>query len=122
MVPSLHWLIRMCYQGTNYGDRAISVLGLFVFQFGFWVTSSQRSHIQWQTVIVGLFIQQVTALFVLKTGAGFHIFRWLATLASDLSSQGLVGAIFFFDQDTVETKHWSFVTVVRAPQAGNERR
>jgi len=112
----------MFCQGTNYGDRAISVLGLFVFQFGFWATSSQRSHIQWHTVIVGLFIQQVTALFVLKTGTGFHIFRWLATLASDLSSQGLVGAIFFFDQDTVETKHWSFVNVVRAPQAGNERR
>jgi len=118
----LHWLIHMFFQGTNYGDRAISVLGLVVFQFGFWATSRQRSHIQWHTVIVGLFIQQATALFVLKTSVGFHIFRWLATLASDLSSQGLVGATFFFDQDTVETKHWSFVNVVRAPQAGNERR
>ena len=34
-------------EGTNYGDRAISVLGLFVFQFCFWATSKHRSHIPW---------------------------------------------------------------------------
>lgn len=99
-------------QGTNYSDRAISVLGLVVFQFGFWATSKHRSHIEWRTVIVGLFTQQAIALFVLKTGAGFHMFRWIANLASDFSNQGLVGAAFFFDQDTVETKHWFFINVV----------
>jgi len=99
--------------GTNYGDRAISVLGLIVFQFGFWATSKHRSHIHWRTVIVGLFMQQAIALFVLKTGAGFNLFRWLANLASDFLAQGLVGAAFFFDQDTVNTKHWFFVNVVR---------
>ncbi|KAH9991775.1 Na+ dependent nucleoside transporter C-terminus-domain-containing protein [Russula vinacea] len=92
--------------GTKYGDRAISVLGLVVFQFGFWVTSKHRSHVQWRTVMVGLFFQQVTALFVLKSGAGFHMFRWIATLASDVLNQGLVGSVFSFDQDTVNTKHW----------------
>ncbi|KAI9456294.1 Na+ dependent nucleoside transporter C-terminus-domain-containing protein [Russula earlei] len=98
--------------GTNYGDRAISVLGLLVFQFGFWATSRHRSHIQWRPVIIGLFMQQAIALFVLKSGAGFHIFRWLANLASDFLAQGLVGAAFFFDQDTVDTKHWFFVNVL----------
>jgi concentrative nucleoside transporter, CNT family len=99
-------------QGTNYGDRAISVLGLFIFQFGFWATSLHRSHIQWRTVIVGLFMQQAIALFILKSGTGFHLFHWLATLASDFLAQGLAGAVFFFDQDTVN-KHWFFVNVVR---------
>jgi len=84
-----------------------------MFQFGFWATSKHRSHIQWPTVITGLFMQQAIALFVLKSGAGFHIFKWLATLASDFLAQGLVGAAFFFDQDTVDTKHWFFVNVVR---------
>ena len=102
-------------QGTNYLDRAISVLGLVVYQFGFWATSRHKSHIQWQTVIVGLFMQQAIALFVLKSGAGFHLFNWLATLATDFLNQGLVGAAFFFDQDTVNTKHWFFVNVVRLP-------
>ncbi|KAF8256862.1 hypothetical protein EI94DRAFT_1525583, partial [Lactarius quietus] len=70
-------------QGTNYGDCAISVVGLTVFQFGFWETLTNRSAIQWQTVMVDLFIQQVIALFVLKTGAGFHVFNWLVTFATD---------------------------------------
>ena len=34
-------------QGTSYGDRAISVLGLLVFQSGFWLTSNNRSHVPW---------------------------------------------------------------------------
>lgn len=89
------------------------MLGLIIFQFEFWATSKHRSHIQWDTVIVGLFMQQAIALFVLKSGAGFHIFRWLATLTSDFLNQALVGAAFFFDQNTVNTDHWFFVNVVR---------
>ena len=63
--------------GTTEGDRAISVLGLVVFQCCFFLTSKHRKHIQWQTVIVGLFIQQAIAIFVLKSDAGFRIFNWL---------------------------------------------
>ncbi|KAF8160955.1 Na+ dependent nucleoside transporter C-terminus-domain-containing protein [Crassisporium funariophilum] len=97
--------------GTTYGDRAINVLGLFVFQFGFWATSRNRSEVPWPTVIVGLFLQQVIALFVLKTGAGFSIFKWIATLAGDFLNQALAGAAFFFDQDTIN-KHWFFVNTL----------
>ncbi len=63
------------------------------------------------TVIVGLFLQQVIALFVLKSGAGFSIFKWIATLASDFLDQALAGAEFFFDADTI-SKHWFFVNTV----------
>ena len=63
-------------------------------------------------MIVGLFLQQAIALFVLKSGAGFHIFNWIATLASDFLAQALVGAGFFFDAETV-SKHWFFVNTVR---------
>ena len=62
--------------------------------------------------MVGLFFQQAIALFVLKSDAGFHMFKWLATLVSDFLDQSLVGATFFFDQDTVN-KHWFFVNTVR---------
>ncbi|THH30441.1 hypothetical protein EUX98_g3745 [Antrodiella citrinella] len=79
---------------TSYGDRAISVLGLVVFQFCFWATSMNRSHIPWPTVIVGF------------------IFKWLAILASDFLAQGLQGAIFFFDAETVNDKHWFFVNTL----------
>ncbi|TFY75493.1 hypothetical protein EWM64_g8520 [Hericium alpestre] len=97
--------------GTNYSDRAISVLGLFVFQFCFWVSSRNRSRIEWRTVIVGLFFQQVIALFVLKTDAGFKIFKWLAILASDFLEEGLVGAAFFFSADVI-ADNWFFVNTL----------
>jgi len=96
---------------TNYGDRAISVLGLAVFQFAFYLSSTNRKVIPWPTVIVGLFIQQAIALFVLKSGAGFSIFKWIATLASDFLKQGLVGAGFFFDSETI-SKSWFFVNTL----------
>jgi len=67
-----------------------------------------------QTVIVGLFFQQAIALFVLKSGAGFKIFKWLAFLAADFLEQSKVGAIFFFDEDSVVTKHWFFAGVLAA--------
>lgn len=63
------------------------------------------------TVIVGLFIQQVIALFVLKTRAGYSIFNWIATAASDLLNCALAGAEFFFDKETIN-KHWFFVNVL----------
>jgi CNT family concentrative nucleoside transporter len=63
------------------------------------------------TVIVGLFIQQVIALFVLKTGAGYSIFNWIATAASDLLNCGHTGAKFFFDEETIN-KGWFFVNVL----------
>lgn len=59
-----------------------------------------------------MFIQQAIALFVLKSGAGFSIFFWVARLAEDFLKQALVGAAFFFDQETIDEKHWFFVNVL----------
>jgi concentrative nucleoside transporter, CNT family len=50
-------------------------------------------------------------MFVLKSGAGFSIFKWIAYLASDFLAQALQGAAFFFDQETVD-KHWFFVNTL----------
>ena len=54
------------------------------------------------------------ALIVLKTDAGFKVFKWLALLASDFLKESRVGAIFFFDEDTVVTKAWFFTNVLGA--------
>jgi len=63
------------------------------------------------TVIVGLFLQQAIALFVLKSSAGFSIFHWIATLAADFLTQADAGSGFFFDAETLQ-KHWFFVNTV----------
>lgn len=98
---------------SDYGHRAISVLGLFVFQCGFYLCSINRSAICWPTVIVGLFLQQTIALFVLKTGAGYSLFKYIADLANDFLSEANVGAQFFFDAETV-AKKWFIVNVLSA--------
>ncbi|CAE6454818.1 unnamed protein product [Rhizoctonia solani] len=100
-------------EGTGYGDRAISVFGLFVFTTGFWLSSKHRSQVPWPTVIVGLFMQQAIALFVLKTDAGFKIFLWIARLAADFLDQATPAAGFFFDVETTQ-KHWFFVNTLGA--------
>jgi hypothetical protein len=68
------------------------------------VTSKCRSHIQWRIVIV---FQQVIALFLLKSGAGFHMFKWLATLASVFLDQGLCAAIFFTRKLSIQSAGFS---------------
>ncbi|EGN99964.1 hypothetical protein SERLA73DRAFT_52223 [Serpula lacrymans var. lacrymans S7.3] len=98
---------------TNYGDRAISVLGLLIFQTCFWLTSTNRGAIPWPTVIVGLFLQQAVALFVLKTNAGFSIFKWIADLASSFLTEAYVGAAFFFS-DAVVANGYFFVNTLSA--------
>ncbi|KAG1751608.1 Na+ dependent nucleoside transporter C-terminus-domain-containing protein [Suillus paluster] len=98
---------------TDYGHRAISVLGLFVFQCGFYLSSTNRSAICWPTVIVGLILQQAIALFVLKSGAGFSLFKYIADLANDFLSESLVGAQFFFDAETI-AKKWFFINTLSA--------
>ncbi|KAI6121764.1 Na+ dependent nucleoside transporter C-terminus-domain-containing protein [Pisolithus sp. B1] len=97
----------------DYGHRAISVLGLIVFQCGFYLSSTNRSEICWPTVVTGLFIQQAVALFVLKTGAGYSLFRYIANLAEGFLTQADVGAEFFFDAATI-AKDWFFVNTLAA--------
>jgi concentrative nucleoside transporter, CNT family len=58
--------------------------------------------------------QQAIALFVLKTDAGFKIFKWLSFLATDFLEESRVGAIFFFDEDTVVDRGWFFTGVLSA--------
>ena len=60
-------------------------------------------------MIIGSFIQQAIAMFVLKSD---DIFKWIAILAADFLGHSEAGAALFFDQETVG-KHWFFVNTVR---------
>ena len=51
-------------------NRAISLFGLAVIIFAMWITSKHRETVRWHTVIVGMLVQFVVALFVLRSGAG----------------------------------------------------
>lgn len=57
-------------QDNSLGNRGISLLGLVVFIFILYATSRNRKLIKWHTVIMGMLMQFIIALFVLRTGAG----------------------------------------------------
>lgn len=57
-------------EGNTRANRAVSLFGLVVFLFAFYATSKDRSKIVWHTVIVGMLVQFIIALFVLRTKAG----------------------------------------------------
>ncbi|CAH7683794.1 Na+ dependent nucleoside transporter C-terminus-domain-containing protein, partial [Phakopsora pachyrhizi] len=99
--------------GTSYVDRAISLCGICVFQFGFWITSRNRSLIKWRIVIVGLILQQILALIILKTKSGYDVFNWVANLTTDFLSQGTRAGGFFFSEEVVQ-KNWFFVNTLSA--------
>lgn len=57
-------------QDNTRANRAISLFGLAVIIFAVWATSNNRKAVKWHTVIVGIFVQFIIALFVLRSGAG----------------------------------------------------
>lgn len=75
-------------------NRAVSLFGLAVVIFALWATSRNRKAIKWHTVIVGMFLQFVIALFVLRSGVGYDIFNFISELARDLLSFANEGTTF----------------------------
>ncbi|KNZ57133.1 hypothetical protein VP01_2232g1 [Puccinia sorghi] len=99
-------------QGNNYTDRVRSLVGVIIFQLGFWASSNNKSLIRWRTVIVGLILQQLLALVVLKSKAGYDFFNWIAKAATDILNQGTKAGGFFFSPQVIEN-HWICASLQR---------
>lgn len=80
-------------------NRAISLFGLLVIIFVLFATSTARRAIKWQTVLVGMLVQFIVALFVLKTRAGYDIFAFIGELAGYLLSFASEGTVFLTNED-----------------------
>jgi CNT family concentrative nucleoside transporter len=101
------------YEDNTRDSRAVSMFGLFLILFAFWGSSRHRSKVNWRTVIAGVLAQYIIGLFVLRTGAGFSIFKFIADRAGDLlgfSTDGLV----FLTTDSVGEIKWFLLTVIPA--------
>jgi len=61
-------------------ERCIGIGGLFVLMGLAWALSSNRRHIQWQTVIGGLLLQFVLAVLVLRVDAVRRVFDYVAVV------------------------------------------
>lgn len=75
-------------------DRAVSFFGIVVAIFGLYLTSNNRNKIQWNTVIGGVLMQFIIALFVLRTKCGYDIFNFISTLARELLGFAKDGVAF----------------------------
>ncbi|KAJ1971961.1 hypothetical protein H4R35_004952 [Dimargaris xerosporica] len=65
-------------------------------------TSKHRRAVNWQTIGVGLFLQFLIGVFILKTSVGYSIFRWLADTASTLLGFASHGVEFLFGEDVAK--------------------
>ncbi|KAL4808239.1 Na+ dependent nucleoside transporter C-terminus-domain-containing protein [Aspergillus unguis] len=100
--------------GNTRADRAVSLFGLAVCIFCLWLTSKNRSKINWHTVVMGMLIQFIVALFVLRTKAGYDIFDFVSFLARKLLEYAQEG-VDFLTTDDFESSHGYFlVTVIPA--------
>ena len=100
-------------QDNTRANRAVSLFGMLVSIFAMWATSKNRSKIQWHTVIVGYLAQFIIALFVLRTGAGYDIFNFIATLAREFLGFAEDG-VAFLTATSVTKLPWFLLSVVPA--------
>ncbi|ORX99276.1 hypothetical protein K493DRAFT_212855 [Basidiobolus meristosporus CBS 931.73] len=75
-------------------DRLRSLLGLVVFLVILYATSNNRKLIPWRTVVVGILLQFLLGLFILKTSVGYDIFSWLSNMCSTLLQFSGAGLAF----------------------------
>lgn len=94
-------------------NRAVSLLGLVVLISALYASSRNRKAVNWHTVIVGMLVQFIVALFVLRTGVGYDIFNFISELARDLLGFANQGTIFL-TAESVPSTHWFIITTLPA--------
>ncbi len=80
-------------------DRAVSVFGYLVFLVGLYVTSRNREAINWRPVIVGILAQFIVGFFVLQTGLGKTVFKFLSDALTTLLVFAYDGVVFLTEAD-----------------------
>jgi len=80
-------------------QRLQSALGLFCFVALLYATSTNRGAIKWRIVIVGILLQFLLGLFILKTPVGLSIFNWLSGLAGSFLDYSKFGTKFVFGEN-----------------------
>jgi concentrative nucleoside transporter, CNT family len=75
---------------------ARALLGILAFCTFAWLLSSNKKRVPWRTLLVGLAIQLLLALFILRTPAGITLFQRLTDLVIKLMSMTAAGTDLVF--------------------------
>lgn len=96
-------------------NRAVSLVGLLLLVTILYFTSKDRKRVDWHPVIVGMLVQFIIALFVLRTKAGYDIFNFVSSLATDLLDFAKVGVEFLTTMPLPSSiSSWFLVTTIPA--------
>ncbi|KAL2133751.1 hypothetical protein VTI74DRAFT_1733 [Chaetomium olivicolor] len=95
-------------------NRAISIFGFIVMLVALTATSRNWRIIPWHTVIGGMLTQFIIAVFVLKTQAGYDIFKFISDMARQLLGFAGKGLAFLTDPDWVNETKWFLTGVIPA--------
>ena len=77
-------------------ERFTGLLGIVLILGVAFLMSNNRKAINYRTVGVGLFLQVLLAVFILKTEVGQSLFQWLGDSINTLLGQADKGALFVF--------------------------
>ncbi|MHA8065576.1 NupC/NupG family nucleoside CNT transporter [Aquirufa sp. ROCK2-A2] len=77
-------------------ERFTGLLGIVLILGVSFLMSNNRKAINYRTVGVGLLLQVILAVFILKTEVGQATFRWLGDSINTLLGQADKGAVFVF--------------------------
>jgi CNT family concentrative nucleoside transporter len=83
-------------------EHFISILGLISFVGLAYLISYERLAIPWNTVLWGIALQLLLAIFILKTPFGLFIFQWLGNGVKTFLDFSDVGAEFVFGENFQE--------------------
>lgn len=96
-------------------NRAVSLVGLVLLITFLYFTSKDRKRVEWHPVIVGMLVQFMIARFVLRTRAGYNIFNFISTLATDLLGFAKDGVGFLTTTPLPSSiSSWFLVTTIPA--------
>lgn len=80
-------------------ERLISFVGLLFLLFMAWALSSDKKHINFRTVLAGVFIQFLLGVLILKTTAGAYFFEAANLFVTKILSFSDLGAEMIFGKD-----------------------
>ena len=89
-------------------DRAVSFFGLVVAIFVLWATLRHPKRVNWHTVIGGVLMQYIIALFVLRTKCGYDVFNFISFLARKLLGFAKNGVAFLTNDDVSQLPMFFF--------------
>ncbi|KAL4220153.1 hypothetical protein ACF0H5_020565 [Mactra antiquata] len=76
----------------------VSLAGLLVYLFLFYITSVNPARINWHTVYWGISVQFIFALLILRTHWGYDMFKWLGDRVTEFLQHSTAGIVFVFGE------------------------